>query len=105
PSATASSPESTGLPGSSSPLPSAALSPSASPSVSASPSPTPSSSASTVASPSPASSHHTYAVKSGDNLYAIAQRLGTTVEAILQLNPTLRKDPTKLVVGQVIVVP
>ena len=44
-----------------------------------------------------------YTVKAGDSLYAIAQSLGTTVNAILSLNPGL--NPNALQVGQVICVP
>ena len=44
-----------------------------------------------------------YTVVSGDTLYAIASRYGTTVEAILRANPGL--DPNRLYVGQRICIP
>ncbi|MGE5598131.1 MAG: LysM peptidoglycan-binding domain-containing protein [Bacteroidota bacterium] len=44
-----------------------------------------------------------YTVQAGDTLFAIAQRFGTTVQAILAANPGL--DPNRLVVGQRICIP
>ncbi|HAN86723.1 MAG: LysM domain-containing protein [Bacillota bacterium] len=44
-----------------------------------------------------------YTIRAGDTIYLIAQRYGTTVQAILAANPGL--DPVRLQVGQVICVP
>ncbi len=44
-----------------------------------------------------------YTVKTGDTLYGIAQRLGTTVAAITDLNPGI--NPNVLRVGQLICIP
>lgn len=44
-----------------------------------------------------------YTIRSGDILYALAQRYNTTVEAILQANPGL--DPANLQVGRQICIP
>jgi LysM repeat protein len=44
-----------------------------------------------------------YTVRAGDTLYAIAQRLGTTVAAILAVNPGI--NPNNLQVGQQICIP
>lgn len=41
----------------------------------------------------------TYTVKQGDNLTAIARRYGTTVLAIVHLNPQI-KNPNKIYIGQ-----
>ena len=43
----------------------------------------------------------TYTVKKGDILSAIAQRNGTTVDAIMKLNPQI-KNPNRIYPGQVI---
>jgi LysM repeat protein len=40
----------------------------------------------------------TYTIKANDTLSAIAEKNGTTVERLLELNPEL--DPTGLVAGQ-----
>lgn len=45
----------------------------------------------------------TYTVKSGDNLTTIAKAYGTTVNAIVKLNPSI-KNPNKIYVGQVLVI-
>jgi LysM repeat protein len=45
-----------------------------------------------------------YVVKKGDTLYAIAVRNGTTVKAILAVNPDIT-NPSLLKVGQRILVP
>lgn len=42
-----------------------------------------------------------YTVVAGDTLWAIAQRYGTTVDAIAALNPTL-KNPNLITIGQVL---
>ncbi len=44
-----------------------------------------------------------YVIRSGDTLFLIAQRFGTTVSAILAINPGL--DPNALRIGQTICVP
>ncbi|HHX50874.1 MAG TPA: DUF3794 domain-containing protein [Clostridia bacterium] len=44
-----------------------------------------------------------YVIQAGDTLYKIAKRYGTTVEAILELNPGL--DPENLRIGQQIKIP
>lgn len=44
-----------------------------------------------------------YVIRSGDTLFAIAQRFGTTVSAILAINPGI--DPNALRIGQTICVP
>ncbi|MCR4424661.1 MAG: LysM domain-containing protein [Firmicutes bacterium] len=44
-----------------------------------------------------------YVVQPGDTLWLLAQRFGTTVEAILAVNPGI--DPARLVVGQRICIP
>ncbi len=44
-----------------------------------------------------------YTIRAGDTLYALAQRFGTTVDAILAANPGL--DPMRLRIGQQICVP
>lgn len=51
--------------------------------------------------PQPAS---TYTVKAGDTLSAIAKKYGTTVDALLKANPSI-KDPNLIKVGQVINIP
>ncbi|MGE5509569.1 MAG: LysM peptidoglycan-binding domain-containing protein [Chitinophagales bacterium] len=44
-----------------------------------------------------------YTVKRGDTLYLIAQRLGTTVDALTNLNPKI--NPAVLQIGQVLCIP
>jgi LysM repeat protein len=56
----------------------------------------------TVASPRP-SARTTYTVKSGDTLYDIARKFGTTVAAIKELNDI--SDASRLHVGQVLLIP
>ena len=57
------------------------------------------------ATPKPATGGYTvYVVKSGDTLYAIAKRFGTTVAAIMALNPAI-KDAAVIHVGQKIKIP
>lgn len=48
--------------------------------------------------PAPAASKRFYVIRSGDTLDAVAERLGTTVERLLTLNPGVR--PTSLRIGQ-----
>jgi LysM repeat protein len=51
----------------------------------------------------PAASHQTYTVASGDTLFAIARKFGTTVAAIQELNGIT--DPGRLKIGQVLKIP
>jgi LysM repeat protein len=51
----------------------------------------------------PAPNRRTYTIQEGDTLDQVAFDHNTTVERLLQLNPTI--DPTSLQVGQRIVVP
>ncbi len=44
-----------------------------------------------------------YTIRAGDTLFALAQRFGTTVQAIIALNPGI--DPNNLQIGQVICIP
>ena len=44
-----------------------------------------------------------YAIQAGDTLFALANRFGTTVEAILAANPGI--DPNRLTIGQRICIP
>ena len=50
----------------------------------------------------PGSSKDTYVVQSGDSLYAIADKLGTTVDELMSLN---NLDSTELAVGQALKIP
>ena len=45
----------------------------------------------------------TYVVQEGDTLAAIAQRFGTTTQALQQANGI--DDPNQIVIGQVLVIP
>jgi LysM repeat protein len=54
--------------------------------------------------PTPSGTTTTYVVQPGDNLTRIAQRLGTTVQAILAANPQIT-NPNLIFVGQVIQIP
>ncbi|NLM63896.1 MAG: LysM peptidoglycan-binding domain-containing protein [Firmicutes bacterium] len=44
-----------------------------------------------------------YVIRAGDTLYLLAQRFGTTVDALLRANPGI--DPRNLQIGQVICIP
>lgn len=44
-----------------------------------------------------------YVIQPGDTFYSIAQRITTTVEAIMQVNPGL--NPEALLIGQQICIP
>jgi len=70
----------------------------------ASPSPSALPSASVAASPVPAATPLTYTVQPGDNLGKIARKFKVTQQDILKANPKI-KDPNKIAVGQVIVIP
>lgn len=81
------------------PSPSPSVTPSALPSLE----PSPSASAEASASPS-AVVGKIYVVKKGDTLYAIAKRNGITLAALQAANPDVT-DPTKLRIGQKLVIP
>jgi len=66
------------------------------------PSAAPSSSA--APTPVPAATPLTYTIKPGDNLGKIAKKFGVTQKAILAANPKI-KDPNKIAIGQVIIIP
>lgn len=51
----------------------------------------------------PGPSGNTYVIQAGDNMYEIAQRLGISLEELMELNPSV--DPTGLEVGQVLRLP
>jgi nucleoid-associated protein YgaU len=70
----------------------------------ATPTPTASSAASTGPSVPAAPTPVTYTVKPGDTLARIATKYGVTQKQILAANPEI-KDPDKIVVGQVIIIP
>ena len=74
-------------------------SPTASPAVTASPRPV----ASPTPPPTPTATPFIYKIASGDTLFAIAFRFGTTLEEILSVNPGI--DPQFLVVGGDLVIP
>jgi nucleoid-associated protein YgaU len=62
----------------------------------------------TVSSAAPAPAGNTYTVQKGDTLWSIAQRFlgdGHRWREIIDVNPGLDPDPSKLKVGQVIVLP
>jgi LysM repeat protein len=88
------------------PLPTASASPPASPalgSTAASPSTAPASvAASVAASAAPAASQRSYIVQAGDTLNLIAQRFGTTAEAIQAANGL---TGTEINIGQVLIIP
>ena len=60
-------------------------------------------SASAASTPQPSATFRTYSVRSGDTLGAIANRFDTTVRAIAELNGI--SDPTRLQVGQILLIP
>lgn len=45
----------------------------------------------------------TYTVKAGDTMWAISQKLGITLKALKDANPTV--DPTKMPIGSVLIIP
>ncbi|HXH05818.1 MAG TPA: LysM peptidoglycan-binding domain-containing protein [Vicinamibacterales bacterium] len=65
----------------------------------ATPQPTPTA----AVTPRPSASFRTYVVEAGDTLGAIANRFGTTVRAIAELNGIA--DPSRLQIGQVLRIP
>jgi LysM repeat protein len=52
---------------------------------------------------SPGPSGNTYIVQSGDSMYLIAERLGISLEELMELNESV--DPTALEIGQVLQLP
>lgn len=76
--------------------------PTTTPTPSLSPSPTPTASPPPTASPEP-SATRTYTVKGGDTLAGIAAQYGTTWQILAKLNDLA--DPTRLRVGQVLLLP
>jgi LysM repeat protein len=95
------------------PQPSATQSPSprpaASPSLAPTPSPIPTAAPTAAPTPAPTPTpqpppaQQTYTVVEGDTLAQIAQRFGTTVEALQAANGI--EDPDEIVIGQVLVIP
>jgi LysM repeat protein len=87
------------------PTPTATVSASSSPSASPipTPAPTPTVVPTPVATATPAPQPRTYTVVEGDTLALIAQRFGTTVEALQAANGIA--DPDEIVIGQVLVIP
>lgn len=82
------------------PTPTATASPTASPTAT----PVPATPVPTVApTPAPPPPPQTYTVQQGDTLAAIAQRFGTTTQALQQANGI--EDPNQIVIGQVLVIP
>ena len=79
--------------------------PTATPSVAPTPSPTPTPAptAAPTPTPPPPPAQQTYTVVEGDTLAQIAQRFGTTVEALQAANGI--EDPDEIVIGQVLVIP
>ena len=55
-------------------------------------------------SPAPSQDATTYVVRKGDTLTAIAKRLHVTLRALQAANPQV-KDPTKLQIGDKLVIP
>ncbi len=75
----------------------------------AGPTPSPSSSLVATAEPSetpvPEPTAQTYTIKKGDTLNKIAKKYGLTLDALLAANKKTIKDPNKITVGQVIIIP
>jgi len=88
------------------PVPSASPRPTPSPSPSPSPTLAPTATPSPTVVPTPAPTPpppRTYTVVEGDTLAEIAQRFGTTVEALQTANDI--EDPNEIIIGQVLVIP
>lgn len=90
-----------------SPTPTASPLPTPSPTVAATPAPTAVPTPVSIPAPTPAPTpppvQTTYVVQQGDTLAAIAQRFGTTVQALQAANGIA--DPDEIFVGQVLVIP
>ena len=48
---------------------------------------------------------YTYIVQHGDWLYKIAQKFGVSANAIIAANPSLANNPSRIVTGQVLIIP
>ena len=83
------------------PTPSPTVAATASPTAAQTPVPTPA--PTPVPTPAPPPPQTTYVVQQGDTLAAIAQRFGSTVEALQAANGI--EDPNEIVIGQVLVIP
>lgn len=70
-----------------------------------SPAPSEAASAEPVASagPSVPTGGKTYTVKKDDTMWALSQKFGVTLEALMKANPTV--DPTKMRIGSVLIIP
>jgi LysM repeat protein len=84
-------------------LPQLTLPPTGSVEPTTAPTPVPTTAPAKTAAPTPKPSYRTYVVRSGDTLSRIASRFHTTVSAIANLNHI--SDPSKLRVGQVLLIP
>lgn len=84
------------------PLPTAT--PAATPAATVTPEPSPTPTPTPAPTATPAPTQRVYIVQSGDTLNGIAARFGTTVDAILQANPSIT-DASVITVGQRIVIP
>ncbi len=85
------------------PSPTATISPTPSPTAVPTPTPQPTVAPTPVPTVAPAPQPQTYTVVEGDTLALIAQRFGTTVEALQAANGI--EDPDEIVIGQVLVIP
>lgn len=88
---------------SASPTPTASPPPTPSPTLAATPAPTAVPTPVPTPTPPPPPVQTTYVVQQGDTLAAIAQRFGTTVQALQAANGIA--DPDEIFVGQVLVIP
>ena len=86
------------------PRPTPSATPASTPSPTPTPIPTPVATPAPTVAPTPAPPPpQTYVVQEGDTLAAIAQRFGTTTQALQQANGI--DDPNQIVIGQVLVIP
>ena len=85
------------------PSPSPTVIPTSSPTAAPTPTPAPTSVPTVAPTPAPPPPQQTYTVVEGDTLAAIAQRFGTSVEALQEANGI--EDPDEIVIGQVLVIP